>query len=270
LKKYHSNLTVERQTHFKQFTDEYEQVRAAEGRGSTDPEFYRALPFSDLSGKDTLNWLIRAKSFQKFRKAVLPPLSKEEPLTILDLGAGNCWLSNRLTLLGHRAIAIDLLTNELDGLGASKFFETEFECRQAEFDDLPFEENFADLAVFNASFHYSENYQKTLVETLRVLNPGGQIVILDSPIYKNDESGKQMVKERELFFEKQFGFRSNSLASEHFLTFDKLAQLGAKLDIEWEFIHSWYGLKWHLKPLLAKIRGTREPAKFMLIVGKKS
>ena len=42
---------------------------------------------------------------------------------------------------------------------------------------------------------------------------------------------------------------------------DKRAQLERQLDIEWERIEPFYGLGWSLRPLRARIRGRREPAK---------
>ena len=47
------------------------------------------------------------------------PERTERALRILDLGAGNGWMSYRLALQGHLPIAVDLLTNDRDGLGAA-------------------------------------------------------------------------------------------------------------------------------------------------------
>ncbi len=39
----------------------------------------------------------------------------ENGAKILDIGAGNCWMSYRLALAGHKPIAVDLLINKRDG-----------------------------------------------------------------------------------------------------------------------------------------------------------
>ena len=71
---------------------------------------------------------------------------------------------------------------------------------QAELDNLPFADSQFDLAIFNASFHYSENYDKTLAEALRCVRNGGMVVIADSPWYGDEWSGLQMLEERRALF----------------------------------------------------------------------
>lgn len=265
-------LLPERKRYFEKFINEYEKIREAEGRGSKDKTYYQELPFRDLSGRFVENWQIRAKSYITFVKKVLEPFQKSsgKQLRILDLGAGNGWLSNRLNQKGQQVVAVDLLTNPFDGLRACDHYASQFELVQAEFEMLPFPDSHFDMAIFNASLHYSENYEKTLSEALRVLARKGLLVILDSPVYHDPQSGKQMVAERESFFTRKFGFPSNTLKSEHYLTFKKLQELAENLQINWQIIKPFYGLKWHLKPLLAKLRGSREPARFLILVGCKN
>jgi SAM-dependent methyltransferase len=138
---------------------------------------------------------------------------------------------------------------------------------QAEFDRLPFDRGQADLAIFNASLHYSTNYETTLREALRVLREDGWLVILDSPVYRDPASGEQMVREREAYFERAYGFPSNALPSENYLTFERLEQLKAALDLRWAFLKPFYGWRWTLKPWWARLRASREPAQFLVIVG---
>ena len=98
-------------------------------------------------------------------------------LRIADLGAGNCWLSYRLALRGHRPIAIDILGDPLDGLAAGRHYQDRapFPRINAEFDDLPLATGSLDAAIYNASIHYSTDYRRTLSEIRRVLRPGRHI-----------------------------------------------------------------------------------------------
>ncbi|GAB4515921.1 MAG: hypothetical protein OHK0046_20170 [Anaerolineae bacterium] len=257
-------LPPERTAHYHQFMHEYQTIRDAEGRGAQHPAWYRALPFEDNSGRFTEDWRIRAESYRTLMEKVIAPSNK--PLRVLDVGAGNGWLSNRLAENGHRVAAVDLLVNATDGLGAHKHYSTPFTPVQAEFDHLPFADSQADVVIFNGALHYSTNYHITLNEALRVAS---QIVIMDSPVYHDATSGQRMVQEREAHFEKMVGFRSNTLPSESFLTYARLEALANELGLTWRRYTPNYGLKWNSRSLRARLRGHREPAKFHVLVGER-
>lgn len=264
-------LLPESEAHYSRFIADYESIRRSEGRGSSSSNYYRALPFKDLSGQHSADWAIRSRSFNVLVKNVLTRLQDplERSLKIIDLGAGNGWLSNRLSAQGDRVLAVDLSVNEQDGLGAWKYYEHSFTPIQAEFNHLPVMDRFADAVIFNASFHYSEDYAETLREALRVLSDAGQVVIMDSPVYRRSDSGVKMVEERETQFKKKYGFASDSLQSENYLTYARLDQLANELNLKWKRITPFYGLSWMLRPLNAALLRRREPAKFHLIVGRK-
>jgi SAM-dependent methyltransferase len=265
-------LLPESEAHYGRFLKDYQAIRQAEGRGSTSANYYRALPFKDLSGGHSRDWAIRARSYKVLVNNVLTRLQDplERGLKILDLGAGNSWLSNRLAAQGDRVIAVDLSVNEQDGLGAWKQYEHAFTPVQAEFNHLPVMDRFADAVIFNASFHYSENSTETLREALRVLSTKGLIVILDSPVYRRGEAGEKMVAERESQFAEKYGFASDNLQSENYLTYRRLDDLSRELHIGWKRITPFYGLRWMIRPLVAALLRRREPAKFHLIVGRKN
>src|SRR5687768_17235695 len=255
-------LLPESEAHYARFIRDYETIRRSEGRGGTSEKYYRALPFKDLNGHHKADWRIRARSFNVLVNKVLTPLQNplERSLKILDLGAGNGWLSNRLAAQGDRVFAVDLLINDLDGLGAWKYYEHTFTPVQAEFNHLPIADHFADAVIFNASFHYSENYTETLKEALRVLSPRGCVIILDSPVYRRRDSGQQMVQEREEQFKAKYGFASDNLESENYLTYTRLKELAQELGIQWKFFTPFYGLRWVLRPMASFLLRRREPA----------
>jgi SAM-dependent methyltransferase len=264
-------LLPESEAHYAHFIADYEAVRRSEGRGSSSANYYRALPFKDLNGNHRADWRIRTHSFNVLVKNVLTKLQDplERSLKVIDLGAGNGWLSNRLSAQGDRVIAVDLLINDQDGLGAWKNYEHGFTSMQAEFNHLPVMDGFADAVIFNASFHYSENYTETLKEALRVLSTDGLIVIMDSPVYRRGVSGEKMVEEREAQFREKYGFASDNLQSENYLTYARLKDLARELNLTWKFITPFYGLRWMFRPLVSTLLRRREPAKFHLIVGRK-
>ena len=265
-------LTPERQIYFERFIREYETVRKAEGRGSNDAAYYQSLPFEDLTGRFSADWTIRAFSFAALIERVIRPLEKEikQPLKILDLGAGNGWLSNRLSERGHQLAAVDLLTNAWDGLGAYIYYAATFTPVQAEFDRLPFSAGQADLAIYNASFHYATNYASILQEAFRTLKARGQVVILDTPVYRQSTSGEQMVRERQEQFKQLYGFPSDALPSKNYLTDQEIRRLGIELGLYWKTVKPFYGLCWAVKPWLARLRRQREPARFVILIGRRA
>lgn len=262
-------LLPERAAYFHQFMQEYETVRQAEGWGGPTAAYYRTLPFV-TTGAHREIWHIRARSYQTLQAQVVEPMMKARarPLHILDMGAGNGWLSNRLALAGHQVAAIDLLTNAHDGLGVWRQYEAAFTAVQAEFDYLPLAPIQADLLIYNGALHYAASYETTLREGLRVLRADGQVVIMDTPIYRDGGSGQQMVQERQQQFQQAFGFTGNATPHENFLTFARLAALAEKVGLRWRFIQPTYGWRWAARPWLARLRRRREPATFALVVGQ--
>ncbi len=264
-------LLPERAACFQQFIQEYETVRQAEGWHGQSADYYRALPFV-TNGPHRDIWRIRVRSYQSLCAHVVEPLAatRQRPLKILDIGAGNGWLAYRLAQMGHQVAAVDLLTNARDGLGAWSFYDVVFTAVQAEFAHLPFTPHQADLLIFNGAFHYATSYEESLQEALRVLAADGRVVILDSPVYRDARSGQQMVQERQQQFHNTYGFGGDSLPTENYLTFDRLAKLATAIGIHWQMIQPAYGWRWAARPWLARLRRHREPATFLLIVGQQT
>ncbi|QHS51753.1 methyltransferase domain-containing protein [Edaphobacter sp. 12200R-103] len=268
-------LPIERATYYARFIKDYEAIRTAEGRGSADSSYYLRLPFATHSDHNAEQWKIRAATYRYFKQILLPQISSNSQGAgnILDIGAGNGWLSYRLSQAGMIVVAIDLLTNTLDGLGAASHYDTYLKCPflriQAESDRLPLCDAQFDAVIFNASFHYAENYLRTLHEALRCLRPGGMVIIADSPWYAHEDSGWKMLAERRSQFFNRFGIFSDSICSQEFLTDERLDQLAHNLGIRWERHTPFYGLRWYLRPLIAKLKGKREPSTFRIYVAKK-
>lgn len=261
-------LPPERVVHYARFIEEYERIRIAEGRSSDDPEFYLNLPYKDITGKNSRQWRIRSRSFDELLNRILRP--RISTGYVLDLGAGNCWMSYRLFLAGYKPVAVDLLTSDHDGLGAAKHYRERlpmlFPRFRAEYSRLPFRSNQFDAVIFNASFHYAEDFRQVLREALRCIKSDGIVVISDTPWYSCETSGEQMLAERQGTFRMLYGTSSNSLKSLEYLTDKRLQDLAEQLSIRWQVQSPHYGALWSLRPIVAKIRRRREPAKFRIYV----
>jgi len=253
-----------------QFLREYGTVRHAEGRGSDEPAYYLALPYQDLSRHNEEQWRIRGRSFRYLERVVLPPLERRagRPLDILDLGAGNCWMSYRLALREHRPVALDIFADQRDGLGAACHYPVRFPVLEAQFDQLPFRPATFDLAIFNASAHYSADLHRTLRQSVECLRKNGRVIIVDSPIYKRPEHGERMRAERLKRFEKLYGFPSDALLSREYLDRPLIDELSRKLGIRWHTHSVWYGLRWWLRPWKARLQNRRPPSQFRILEGE--
>jgi len=265
-------LPPDRASYFARFVSDYERIRKAEGRGSASDEFYLNLPFEDISGVNQEHWKVRARTFEHLINRVFGG-GGAGGKKVLDLGAGNGWLSYRLSLAGFKPVAVDLLTNDFDGLGAATHFEKRapglFPRFQAELACLPFQDDQFHVAIFNASFHYAEDFSRSLGEALRCVKPSGLVVIADTPWYSGDEGGQAMLAERRETFLRRYGTASDSIKCLEYLTNHRLRALSEQFSIDWQILRPSYGWRWGLRPLVAKLRGRREPSRFRIYIMKK-
>ena len=75
-----------------------------------------------------------------------------------------------------------------------------------------------------------------------------------------------MVQERQSQFSERYGFPSNALASENYLTYQRLSDLAAGLELSCQILTPFYGIGWALRPWKARLLRRREPAKFHLVI----
>jgi ubiquinone/menaquinone biosynthesis C-methylase UbiE len=141
---------------------------------------------------------------------------------------------------------------------------------QAELTRLPFQDEQFDAAIFNASFHYAEDYAATLREALRCVKSSGMVIVSDTPWYTREESGKRMVAERDAAFLKRFGTASDHIESLEYLTDERLRALEERLHIRWTVYSPRYGLRWAMRPLVARLCNRREPSRFRIYATRKA
>lgn len=108
---------------------------------------------------------------------------------ILDLGAGTCWLTAKLSLLPdiNQVFALDLSERFMfsAGMRVLKYLHAEFPKITfvvSDFNEIPLENESIDCAFLFGSIHHSLSPIKTLQEVSRCVKKGGVIMILESPI----------------------------------------------------------------------------------------
>jgi len=243
------------------FEHQYRLVREREGFRPESPDYYRKLPSVVPEDRQASVWRIRRESFAHLLDRASRS-SNGRALRVLDLGAGNGWLSHRLADAGHQPVAVDRLDDAADGLGACRHYAVPFAAVQADFDALPFLPSQFDLVVFDGSLHYSPDPAATLVEAKRMLQPNGAIAVMDSPMFARANDGEAMVKDVHRKMADEHGLVDPIRPGAGFLTFAALDRAAHGLGLRGWFVPSRGPLMWRAKRRLAQLRLGRAPAAF--------
>jgi SAM-dependent methyltransferase len=256
-------LTATRQSLLEPFVQQYRIVREREGYRLALPDFYRRLPSVASDDPHAAEWRIRRESFAHLEREVL---QGGDGLRVLDLGAGSAWLSNRLASRGHHAVAVDVLDDQADGLGAAQHYTTEFVAVQADFEALPFVPGQFDVAVFNGSLHYARNVASALEHARQMLVAEGRLVVMDSPLFHGDRDGCAMLDDKHRRFRSEHKLRAIVQPGAGYLTFAGLAAVAERWKAAARFVPTRGPIGWRVRRHLSRVRLRRAPAAFGLWV----
>ena len=106
----------------------------------------------------------------------------------IDVGCGNGWFSNTLTLNNNEVVGLDINSLELEQ--AARVFKKEklaFVYGNLFKINEPFINQF-DLIVLNASIQYFSDINELVTKLKTFLKPSGEINIIESPFYYKKES----------------------------------------------------------------------------------
>jgi SAM-dependent methyltransferase len=150
---------------------------AAATAGSHAEPWLNVLDYHEPGSRPALDWLLAN-----------PELLARVRGRVLDAGAGTCWLTARVSTLSavERVYALDLSEHFLATvgvrvmtlLGASLAKVTLVE---SDFNAIPLESGSIACAFLFGAIHHSLSPIKTLQEIGRCLEPGGVLLILESP-----------------------------------------------------------------------------------------
>ncbi len=132
---------------------------------------------------DFLNRLLSFRIDVLWRKKVIGILRPFKPQQILDVATGTADLAIALSALQpQKIVGIDISANMLE-IGRQKISKLEADqlitLQKADCENLPFEANSFDAVTVAFGVRNFENLNKGLSEILRVLRPGGNLVILE-------------------------------------------------------------------------------------------
>ena len=143
-----------------------------------------AAMFNSISGKyDFLNHFLSIGIDILWRKRAVRLLKNHQPKLILDIATGTGdFAIEALSLNPEKIIGVDISEGMLS-VGREKLIKKnltdKIELLSGDSEVLPFEDNFFDAVIVSFGVRNFENLEKGLSDMLRVLKPGGKVVILE-------------------------------------------------------------------------------------------
>ncbi len=192
---------TEATTYTSHFSQQYFLLRNKEGRIYSDKEV-AGLPEIDKEHKHYHEWRIRKDTSDRLIKYLI---NKRNELEILEVGCGNGWLCAKLASVPFSQITgVDINSEELSQ--AKRVFRQieNLEFFNCSLQDEIFRDHKFDVIVFAASIQYFPELRKIVSESLQHLKPAGEIHIIDSHLYKQNETSAARLRSNEYY--KAIGF----------------------------------------------------------------
>jgi trans-aconitate methyltransferase len=169
-----------------EFEEAYLLVRAREGWLFNDDDL-RHLPVSGYPEAQRKIWSWRRHSLARLVRH-MRRVSRQGSFSVLDLGCGNGWMSHYLSekFPNAKILGIDINRQELEQ--AQRVFQRD-NLQFRSFDllsDALLPERF-DFVVIAGVIQYFPNLQAIQARLIQHLLPGGEIHVIDSNFYKNEE-----------------------------------------------------------------------------------
>jgi SAM-dependent methyltransferase len=220
------------------------------------------------------------------------------PMRMLDLGAGNCWLSGQLARRGYRVEALDVNVDDEDGLAAARHLlapalavaatdcsrvaghakttaGTEvcgvaFGRVQASLECLPYLDCQFDAVIAAASLHYAFDLDAAVDEAARVLRIGGALILLDTPLYRQGSAGQAVVERRIADQRRQYGSDGNGVTGRAYLDVAALRRSMARAGLTYREVPvhgAVHALLGRLRRAAWALRRREERAQMPLVIG---
>lgn len=177
------------------FLGTFQKLREADGRRIHDPTVFPRLPFAAEMRHDP-EWRMRGYDLAVIRRLVVG----RSGMTVLDIGAWNGWLSHNLSLDGHRVTAVEYFDDELDGIGAHRFYPTHWRPIQLDLRDLSVLEERFDLVVLNRCVQFFPDPPAMAAHAAERVAPRGMLVLTGLEFFADPAARLRSVRELEARF----------------------------------------------------------------------
>lgn len=197
---YRSPLIVTNPEIFSEKERIYIELREHEGRVYSDEEV-KLLPNIPFNHPLAFEWKVRKKSSEKLVNYLS---TKKLPLTILEIGCGNGWLSHSLAKIANSEVTgLDINLTELEQAARVFSGHSNLQFIYADIFDTWFDGKKFDMIVMAAAIQYFPEPKKLINRLLSMLTKNGEIHIIDSPLYKSEKESEEANKRSAEYFLKQ-------------------------------------------------------------------
>lgn len=166
-------LDVELAKRLADFLTPFSALRASSNKRLIDPATYPLLPDAPAVQGDH-EWRLRRYDLE----LITGLLAGRGRQRVLDFGAWNGWLSNRLAIQGHQVTAIDYFVDEFDGLRARKFYDSDWLAVQMNLEDLDVLDEQFDMVIVNRCLQFYADPPAFAETVKRKVAPGGRAVLI--------------------------------------------------------------------------------------------
>jgi SAM-dependent methyltransferase/biotin operon repressor len=134
--------------------------------------------FAQHGGGDERRQLVPGRSWAAWSRALgllLPALD------VADLGCGEGYLTIETARWAHKVIAVDRSKDVLDRARemAARRKVKNIVWKRGTLEHAPIDDATVDVAMFSQALHHAERPEAAIAEALRILRPGGRLLILD-------------------------------------------------------------------------------------------
>ncbi len=153
--------------------------------------------FDELAGKFGRHY-VPGRSWKGLAEMLLMLMP---PLDIADLGAGEGTFTQLLARRARSVVAVDN-SEKMVAYGRDLFARNgiaNIDYRQGDLESPPVDDASVDLAFFSQALHHAVHPDRAVAQAIRILRPGGRIVILDLKRHGFEEA-------RELYADLWLGF----------------------------------------------------------------
>lgn len=203
-------------SHLNTFLENFSRVRREMHGSILAPEDYPLLPYGKAVASNP-EWRVRQLDLEIALRLIG---RRDGPLTILELGAYNGWLTHHLAARGHDVTVIDYFLDDLDGLKTRRFYREKWRSIQMDIRDTGLLDARFDIIIFNRCLQFFEDPPAYFDQLAGMLNPGGMMLLLGLQMFKDPRAKRAAMARQQAAFREQYHFDNFLVPLKGYLDFD--------------------------------------------------